>query len=107
MYKLTRHIDRRRAVLAVLLAAKPAALSLGEIAARLRNDGVEAPSGAQALSDLLRNQVRNGNVVKRGRARFAAGYFSRSGEWRARNWRLLAERTATERPAQRVPVKYS
>ena len=103
MYTFRRHIDRRRAVLAVLLAARPESLSPAEIADRLRAQDVEPPD-PKRLSDLLRNQVANGNVVKRGRATYAAGHLSRSTEWRVRNWRALAAGAAS---VQRVPVKYS
>jgi len=100
---LQRHIDRRRAVLAVVFAARPAPLTVTEIAERLDAQNVEPPD-PKRLADLLRNQVNNGHVIKRGRATFAAGYLSRSSEWRVRNWRLLAARAD---PPQRVPVKYS
>jgi hypothetical protein len=103
---LKRHIDRRRAVLAVLPAARPASLTINEIADRLDAQDVEPPD-PKRLSDLLRNQVNNGHVLKRGRATFAAGYLSRSTEWRVWNWRLLAARAEAAASAQRVPVKYS
>lgn len=84
----------RRAVLGILLEAGTA-LTVHEVVERLHAHGrttmphlTKAP--AMVISDLLRYQKRIGRVerVARGRYRLATA-FSRSTEWRYRNWRRL------------------
>lgn len=89
METFTRHIDRRRAVLAVLVRARPASLTIAEVADALRAEGVEPPE-PKRLADLLGGLVASGRAVRPARGRYRAATLSRSTEWRVLHWRLLA-----------------
>ena len=91
-----RHLDRRRAVLAVLVRARPASRTIPEITAALKRDGMPSPDNKK-LADVLANLVRRGRAVRVARGCYRAGTLSRSTEWRVLNWKLLAERWRIER----------
>jgi hypothetical protein len=97
-----RYLDRRRAVLAVLVRARPESRTIVEITAALERAGMLPPDN-KTLADLLANLVRSGRVVRVSRGRFRVGTLSRTTEWRVLNWRLLAERW---RAAQAEPPHY-
>ena len=97
MEPFRRHIDRRRAVLAVLVRARPGSLTIAEIAEALRADGMVPPAG-KALADLLGGLVRNSRAVRVARGRYRAGGMARSTEWRALRWRLMATRIVPRQP---------
>ena len=99
MDQFSRHIDRRRAVFAVLLQARPVSLTVDEVIAALLREGMAAPH-RKAMADLLGGLVRSGRAVRteRGRYRAAEGW-SRSTVWRARHWRELMDRWRATRDA--------
>jgi hypothetical protein len=102
MEPFVRYLDRRRAVLAVLVRARPESRTIAEITAALERAG-SVPPDNKTLADLLANLVRSGRVVRVSRGCYRAGSLSRSTEWRVLNWRLLADRW---RAAQTDPPRY-
>lgn len=92
MDTLSRTIDRRRAVLAALLRARPVSLGIDEVAADLADQGMAVPTPKQ-LGDVLAGLVRRGWAVRteRGRYRASAGC-SRTTVWRALRWREEMDR---------------
>jgi enoyl-CoA hydratase len=99
MDHFSRHIDRRRAVFAILLHARPVSLTVDEVTGALARQGMVAPH-RKAMADLLGGLVRSGRAVRteRGRYRAAEGW-SRSTVRRALHWRELMDRWRSEQEA--------
>ena len=86
-----RPIDMRRAVLGHLIAtAGPVSLdALVVVVTAAFGDRYSTPSGRKEVAEVVRHQVRYHRVrgVERGVYEYVPGAFSRSTEWRCRNWR--------------------